>query len=137
VRSHAGRHSGAHSGEAEDEPQTRVDPGHRFRRNATDAFSEEAAIGCEDLRDFGDGRLVEASATRWNGDVAGQGAEMFFGCDDKHEDRYDAAAVEGVGLDHEDRPRAAGIGRYGICEGRLTRGRRGTKCWVRSKVESD
>src|SRR5258708_29409572 len=37
--------------QAEDETETRINSGHRFRRSATDTFSEEGAIGGEDLRD--------------------------------------------------------------------------------------
>lgn len=102
ARREAGRSSLAPLSEAEDKPQTRFDSGHRFRRNATDAFSEEGAIGGEDLRDVDNRRLLETRAARRNGDVAGQGGETLIGCDDDDEDRCDAAAVEGVGLNHQD-----------------------------------
>lgn len=58
--------------ETEDEPQTRFNSGHCFRPNATDAFSEEAAIGCDDLRDVGNGRLFESRAAWRKENVAGK-----------------------------------------------------------------
>lgn len=102
--------------ETENEPQPRFDSGHRFRPDTPDSLPQKRAIGRDDLRDIDYRLLPQTGFSRGQADIAGSVGETFIRCDDDREYRGNAAAVECIRLNDQDRPRSSGVRGYGIGE---------------------
>lgn len=98
----------------EDQLQASIDSRQDVERHLTRSLQEVVAVQRDDLRDVGNRVLRQSRTACRDEDVAGRFQERDVGRDHHAQHGTDTAAVEGFGLDDEDRSPEARTGPDGL-----------------------